>query len=178
VQHPGEFPYEDGLGVNAIIEKAGGIDGEAVRQLTVIRIRDGKSNPNGIASVTRLAATGETVLMAGDLLEVATYKSDLIRPHAQKVLDWISANDFDNVILSYEGPMRASAFETKLRTEWQQFQQQAGTFQRPLTVRTELRGVNYVAVVSCQFSRSNGQLIVVFNHGGGILDVSLASATT
>jgi hypothetical protein len=178
VKRPGEYPYEAGLTVNSVIEKAGGVDGEAVRELAVVR-RDTATSPSNpdVIRISRELAAGDTVLQPGDMLNVAAYKSSLIAPSVQKVLGWISTGNFDNVVLAYEGPLRASAFESKLRMLWQAFERQAGTFERQLEVRTELRGMDYVGIVNCQFSRGRGDVQVVFNRGGAVIDVSITSST-
>src|SRR4051812_10762462 len=46
VKQPGEHPYEAGMAANAGIEKARGIQGDAMRRLTVMRITTSQPQPD------------------------------------------------------------------------------------------------------------------------------------
>jgi hypothetical protein len=169
VKRPGEYRLEDGLTVRAAIEAAGGLDGEAVRQISIVR----QTGDRG--ALVFAAATDATVLVAGDQVAVTAHKLDFIVPSAQRVVGWMSAGQFDSVIVAYRGTVRGAAFEEQLRSQWQGLQKQLGTFQRQLGVRAELlRGTDRVGVVTCQFAGGRAEIVVVFNRNGGIIDVSMA----
>jgi hypothetical protein len=169
VKRPGEYRLEDGLTVRAAIEAAGGLDGEAVRQISIVR------QPGDRGALVLATATATTVLMAGDQVAVTAHKLDFIAPSAQRVVSWMSAGQFDSVIVAYQGTMRAAAFEEQVRSQWQGLQTQVGNFQRQLGVRADLlRGTDRVGVVTCQFAEGRAEIVVVFNRNGGIIDVSMA----
>jgi hypothetical protein len=171
VKNPGEYPYEDGLTVGAVLEKAGGINGESVRKILILRLRAGgppvSANPDAIlATISQVEASNDAPLLAGDELNVSAYKTDFVAPGARKIVNWISKGEFDNVTLAYFGQARAATFEATLRKQWLALEKQLGTFQQQVDTRTDVRGTQYAGVVTCEFSRGRGNVTVVFNRDG------------
>ena len=179
VKSPGEYPYVDGLTVGAALENAGGIEGESVRKILILRLRGGgppvSANPDAIlATILQVEASSNTALQAGDELSVTAYKTDFVTPGAQKIVNWISKGEFDNVTLAYFGQARAATFEATLRKQWLALEKQLGTFQQQMDTRVDVRGIQYAGIVTCQFARGRGDVTVIFNRDGTINDVSMA----
>jgi hypothetical protein len=180
VRSPGEFQYEDGLTVGSAVEKAGGISGESVRTITIVRINagsraTGSANPDAIAAtMSQVAASSDTALLAGDNLIVTAYKTNFVAPGAQKIVTWISRGEFDNVTLTYFGPARAATFEAALQKQWLALEKQLGAFQQQTDVRIEVRGLHYAGIVTCEFARGRGDVTVIFNREGTVNELSMA----
>ena len=181
VRSPGDYPYEDGLTVGAFVEQAGGIKGQSVRKITVMRINAGSqpagsTNPDVIAkTISQIEASSDTALLAGDTLNVSAYKTDFVAPGAQKIVNWISRGEFDNVTLTYFGPARAATFEAALRKQWLALEKQLGAFQHQADARMEVRGIQYAGIVTCEFARGRGDVTVIFNRDGTVNDLSMAA---
>lgn len=181
VKSPGELQYEDGLTVGAALEKAGGISGESVRKITIMRINGsgrptGSTNPDVIAAtISQIPASSDTALLAGDTLNVSAYKTDFVAPGARRIVNWIARGEFDNVTLTYFGTARPAIFEDTLRKQWVAMEKQLGPFQRQADARVEVRGIQYAGIVTCQFARGRGDVTVIFNRDGTVKDVSMAA---
>lgn len=180
VRNPGGFQYEDGLTVAAAVTRAGGISGESVRTIRIMRINaggrpTGSANPDAIAAtISQVQASSDTELLAGDTVNVSAYKTDFVAPGAQKIVGWISNGEFDNVTLTYFGPARAATFEATLRKQWLALEKQLGAFQHQAETRIDVRGTQYAGIVTCQFSRGRGDVTVIFNRDGTVNDLSMA----
>jgi hypothetical protein len=183
VRLPGEYSYEDGLTAGAVVEKAGGISGESVRKITVMRLKagsraTGSANPDTIAAtITQIQASSDTALVAGDTLQVSAYKTDFVAPGAQRIVAWIAKGEFDNVTLTYFGPARPATFEAALQKQWLALEKQLGVFQQQTDVRIEVRGIQYAGIVSCAFARGRGDVTVIFNRDGTVNDLSMTAVT-
>ena len=182
VKSPGELQYENGLTVGAAVEKAGGISGESVRTITILRINagtraTGSTNPDAIAAtMSQVPASSDTALLAGDNLIVTAYKTNFVAPGAQKIVNWISRGEFDNVTLTYFGPAPAATFEAAVQKQWLALEKQLGAFQQQTDVRIEVRGTQYAGIVTCEFARGRGDVTVIFNRDGTVHDLSMAPA--
>lgn len=181
VKNPGDLQYEDGLTVGAALEKAGGINGESVRKITVMRIHgggrpSGSTNPDVLAqTISLIQASSDTTLLAGDTLDVSAYKTGFVAPGAQKIVNWISKGEFDTVTLTYFGTARPANFEDTLRKQWLALEKQLGAFQRQADARMEVRGTQYAGIVTCEFARGRGDVTVIFNRDGTVNDVSMTA---
>jgi hypothetical protein len=168
VQRPGDYRYEDGMTVGVVLDRAGGLDGEAVHRINVLRRLDGT-----LLLVPR--ATTETVLTPGDAIAVQAYNSGHVASSAQKTVERLSEGEFDLIVIAFDEAMRRSVPESLLRAEWQSLQSDAGTFQRQVDVRTEVRGVNHAGIVISEFSRGRVEVRVVFDRDGKITGLSIMS---
>ena len=181
VKSPGEYQHEDGLTVGTVLEKAGGIDGESLRKITITRLKPVSSGPPVDASpeailsaISMIQASSDTPLLAGDALGVSAYKTNFVAPGAQRIVAWISNGEFEIVTLTYFGPARVATFEATLRKQWRTLEKQLGAFQHQVDARIEVRGVHYAGIVTCQFARGRGDVTVLFNRDGTVNDLSMA----
>jgi hypothetical protein len=111
--------------------------------------------------------------MASRASQRSAYKTDFVAPGAQKIVNWISKGEFDNVTLTYFGPARAATFEATLRKQWLALENQLGTFQQQVDAQIEVCGIQYAGIVTCQFSRGRGNVTVIFNRDGTVNDLSM-----
>ena len=177
VKHPGDYRYEDGLTARALIEKAGGVEGDEIRNFVILHAGEGPqpaSSSQHPSPNETMSSALELVLRPSDALTVSVYKSDWVVPNTRTIAGWVAAGEFDNVILAYFGPTRASLFEDKIRNQWRDLRDRLGSFQQLLEVRAEKRGTEHVGVVACQFSDGRAEITAVFSRGGSLLDLSMA----
>ena len=178
VNRPGSYPHADGMTVRALLVSAGGVVGESLRDISIVRRSAGDApattkHPDDLArTITRLSATADTPIVAGDEVIVSAFKADFVIAGAQKMVEWISTGDFDSVTVAYTG-VRPAQFEDRLRTQWRALQQRIGAFQTQVAVRMEPRGDAYAGVVTSQFAMGGADVVIVFNRDGTVRDISL-----
>jgi hypothetical protein len=176
VKRPGEYQHEGGATVGALIERAGGLDGEALRYLTLVRgVSSDPKHPDNGGQLVVSRPTLETIVLPGDQLQVYAYKSDFVAPSAQRIVSLLAAGAFDLITITFDAKMRITTSDTRVRTQWQALQKQLGTFQRQAGVRVEIgRDLDYTGIVASEFAKGAGEVSVRFDRDGNVTGLSMA----
>ena len=176
VKRPGEYQHEGGATIGAFIERAGGLDGEALRNVTLVRgLSSDPKHPDNAGQLVVGRTTLETIVLPGDQFQVYAYKSDFVAPSAQRIVSLLAVGAFDLITITFDAKMRITTSDATVRAQWQKLQKQLGTFQRQAGVRVEIgRDLDYTGIVASEFAKGAGEVSVGFDRDGNVTGLSMA----
>jgi hypothetical protein len=82
---------------------------------------------------------------------------------ARELVDTLAEENFTETVKTFDATMSAAFPAEKLEETWTQLQEQAGTFEEQLSVRTEKQDQYVIVFVTCKFSKANLDVKVVYN---------------